>query len=146
MVILISGIIAGSVILLISIIIGIKLCYQRRYHGYHVTSANQSKDETGIDQSEARKFGNSIENMDENISRSFLNSHDDYIRVFNPDNQSRDCSGSRDYFKIEKDSGRGDSDSNPDTLTDSCVPECLTLGHSDSCWLPATTLDRYFRL
>ena len=37
-----------------------------------------------------------------------------------------------------KDSGRGDSDSNPETLTDWCQPECLTLGHSDSCWLPNT--------
>ena len=45
---------------------------------------------------------------------------------------------------VEKDSGKGDSDSNPDTLTDFCQPECLTLGHSDACWLPANALNRYF--
>ena len=134
---LVAGVVAGSFILLISILVGIRLCYQRRYHGYHVTSAGQSKGDS-LDQSEnIRKY--SLDNMDENISRNFLNSHDDYHVTIG----SRDGYGSRDYFKIEKDSGRGDSDSNPDTLTDSCVPECLTLGHSDSCWLPATTINRY---
>ena len=128
---IVAGICVGVISILVVLIL-IKLCYEKRYVVYdnekgahHAGRHNNGRNGSMMDGS----FGDaeSIRNSRHEVFRGTI-SDSEYSKM----------------IVVEKDSGKGDSDSNPDTLTDFCQPECLTLGHSDACWLPANALNRYF--
>ena len=110
----IAGIIGAVLLIVLIIALALKICSSRKYAVYR----------RGAKQLPAAGAS------DEKLNSQYLD-----FQGYQTDNSE--------YAKLSirkndgRDSGRGDSDSNPDTLTDWCQPECLTLGHSDSCWLPA---------
>jgi len=118
---IIGGVVGAIIIILIVLAIGIKLCAERKYRIY------QRGVKQNIDSDDA-KHRNSRDYLD--YQSYHTDTQSEYAKM------SIQHSGSQ-QKNDGRDSGRGDSDSNPDTLTDWCQPECLTLGHSDACWLPA---------
>lgn len=127
---IIGGVIGAIIIIMLILLVVIKLCAERKYRIYQRGQGATMKQQ--VEQHHPHHDKTDRSNRDYHTidyqSYHIAESGSDYaklsIRQQHKHNDGRD-------------SGRGDSDSNPDTLTDWCQPECLTLGHSDSCWLPA---------
>ena len=128
---IIGGIIGAIIIIMLILLVVIKLCAERKYRIYQrgqcATLKQQQVDHPHHHDKTADRSNRDYHTIDYQSYHTGCETGSDYaklsIRQQHKHNDGRD-------------SGRGDSDSNPDTLTDWCQPECLTLGHSDSCWLP----------
>ena len=143
-----AGIACGFLMFLIVIVIGVfRNCSVRRYKLYD--RMNQQKN------SAVNRTDELLKHSSESIGKNSISLHSEKemasLLEVKPDGSSLNHSIPP-KFGVDSDSGRGESSSETHSrkhdsstvLGQWCQAECLTLGHSDACWLPRGATENHF--